>query len=212
MPRFQGRVQQRPPNFSAKKIGGVAAYKLARQQRAVELKPVEIEIFRFEILAVVGERATFVAEVSAGAYIRSLAHELGQLLGCGAHLSALRRARAGEFDLSQAVTLEQLGASFARREVELSECPLSDEAVGAESCCLMHPRQLLRALPNITATPEQLAGLRNGRPVNLPDFSSEPLVKVFANQSLLVAIAQRIAGTLFQPKVVLFGSNEPLPD
>jgi tRNA pseudouridine55 synthase len=67
-------------------------------------------------------------------------------------------------------------------------------------------------MPSVTVTLEVAAAIRNGRPVNLPDFSTAPLVKVFANRDLLLAVAQRIAGTLFQPKVVLYGSNEPLPD
>lgn len=103
-----GPIQQTPPVYSAKKIQGVPAYKLARQEKVVEMKPVAVEVHRFEIRSVIGDRARFVAEVSAGTYIRSLAHDLGQALGCGAHLTELRRTRAGEFDLQQAVTLEQL--------------------------------------------------------------------------------------------------------
>lgn len=75
----------------------------------------------------------------------------------------------------------------------------------------LHPRQILLRMPSVTAPPQLIAALRNGRSVNLPEFSDAPLVKVFAGQALLVAVVQRIAGTLFQPRVVLFGSNESLP-
>jgi tRNA pseudouridine55 synthase len=75
----------------------------------------------------------------------------------------------------------------------------------------LHPRRILPAFPAVTASPQVIGAIRNGRSVNLPEFSDAPLVKVFANQQLLVAIAQRVAGTLFQPRVVLFGSNEALP-
>jgi tRNA pseudouridine55 synthase len=75
----------------------------------------------------------------------------------------------------------------------------------------LHPRQILNRFPSVTASPQVIAAIRNGRSINLPEFSDAPLVKVFADQQLLVAVAQRIAGTLFQPRVVLFGSNEPLP-
>jgi hypothetical protein len=75
----------------------------------------------------------------------------------------------------------------------------------------LHPRQILSRFPTVTATPEIVAAIRNGRSVNLPDFSDAPLVKVFANQQLLIAVMQRVAGTLFQSKVVLYGNNESLP-
>lgn len=67
----------------------------------------------------------------------------------------------------------------------------------------LHPRLLLPAIPSLTAAPEAIAYIRNGRAVNLPEFSDAPLVKVFADQSHLAAICRRIAGTLFQPKIVL---------
>ena len=185
-----GRILQTPPAYSAKKINGVAAYKLARQDKPVEMKAVEVEAHRFEIQSVCGDRARFVAEVSAGTYIRSLAHDLGQALGCGAHLSELRRTRAGEFELTQAVTLDEL-ANFPSIEVS------------SESSVWVHPRSILRQLPCVTAAPEVISYLSNGRPVNLPEFSDAPLVKVFTNQTELFAIVQRIAGTLFRPKVVI---------
>jgi len=112
LPPLTGRILQLPPIYSAKKINGVAAYKLARKDKPVEMKPVEVEVHRFEIQSVCEDRARFVASVSAGTYIRSLAHDLGQALGCGAHLSELRRTQAGEFNLSHAVTLDDL----AKRE------------------------------------------------------------------------------------------------
>jgi tRNA pseudouridine55 synthase len=210
LPQLRGRILQRPPAFSAKKVAGVAAYKLARRERPVELQPVEVEVFRFDVRAVFGDRASFVAEVSAGTYIRSLVQDLGVALGCGAHLAQLRRTQAGEFTLRQAVKLEGLEAAKAQIS-SLSECSLSDILAAAATTSFIHPRLMLSALPNVTATPEQLAAIRNGRAVNLPEFSSAPLVKVFANQHLLVGVAQRIAGTLFHPKVVLYGSNEALP-
>ena len=194
-----GRILQLPPAYSAKKINGVAAYKLARKDKPVEMKAVEVEVHRFDIQSVCGDRARFVAEVSAGTYIRSLAHDLGQALGCGAHLSQLRRTQAGEFNLAQAVTLDELEKRYAGEEPERIES------------LYLHPRLILNGFPSVTATAAQLAAIRNGRPVNLSDFSDAPLVKVFANQQLLVAIVQRVAGTLFRPCVVLFGSNEPLP-
>jgi tRNA pseudouridine55 synthase len=227
-----GRIQQTPPVYSAKKIHGVPAYKLARQDKVVEMKSVAVEVHRFEIDSVWGDRARFVAEVSAGTYIRSLAHDLGQALGCGAHLTELRRRRAGEFDLSQAVSLETLAdyhQSAAQEGLTAPAAPISSTSDNAYSVNYasgpakqavqaqpqrspyLHPRQILAGFPSVTASAPCIAAIRNGRSVNLPEFSDAPLVKVFAGQSLLIAVVQRIAGTLFQPRVVLFGSNEPLP-
>jgi tRNA pseudouridine55 synthase len=228
LPALTGHILQIPPAYSAKKVNGVASYKLARRDEAVELKAVEVEVRRFEIQSVIGDRARFVAEVSAGTYVRSLAHDLGQALGCGAHLTSLRRTRGGEFALSQAVTLEGLEAYAAHRTQHMNNANLSEYALSVitspgktplETTAgitsgvspYLHPRQILTHFPSVTAAPELVTAIRNGRSVNLPEFSDAPLVKVFANQQLLLAVMQRIAGTLFQPKVVLYGSNEPLP-
>jgi len=231
LPALTGRIQQMPPAFSAKKIHGVPAYKLARKDKPVDLQPVEVTVHRFEIKSVWGNRARFVAEVSAGTYIRSLAHDLGQSLGCGAHLAQLRRTQAGEFSLSQSTSLENLAlyhgnpalnASPAADSipVAMSDNEYSDKSItepsqpaatAAPVSPYLHPRQILARFPSVTATPEVVTAIRNGRSVNLPEFSDAPLVKVFANQNLLLAVAQRIAGTLFKPHVVLYGSNEPLP-
>ena len=88
------RAPQLPPKFSAKKIAGVPAYKLARKKHEVELKSVRVWVHRFDIQQIDGDRASFIADVSAGTYIRSLAHDLGQKLGIGAHVAELRRTAA----------------------------------------------------------------------------------------------------------------------
>ena len=75
---FVGLIEQMPPPFSAKKIKGVPAYKLARKHQEVDLKPVQVEIKEFEILSAEGERASFRATVASGTYVRSIAHEMGQ--------------------------------------------------------------------------------------------------------------------------------------
>src|SRR5580658_1071023 len=98
---FHGAIAQMPPAFSAKKIGGKPAYKLAREGKPVELKPKLIQIHEFSIEALAGDTASFKMKVSSGGYVRSVAHELGQALGCGAHLSSLRRTQAGVFTLDQ---------------------------------------------------------------------------------------------------------------
>ncbi len=191
--KLVGRSEQLPPAYSAKKIGGVPAYKLARKSKEVNLEPVPVEIFELEILEYSQGRARFRALVSPGTYIRCLAHELGQSLGCGAHLSALRRTRVGDFTLADAYTLEQL------------------QVLATPAEALVHPRRLLPEIPSVTVSEEAAAYIRNGRAVNLPDMSDSRYVKVFLNQRDLIAIAPRVAGTLFHAGVVLFGNNEAVP-
>ncbi len=187
--RFNGEMQQMPPNFSAKKIAGTPAYKLAREGKPIELKAAPIHIRNFEINEMHGVEASFTMSISAGGYVRSVAHELGQDLGCGAYLSSLRRTQAGVFTLAEARTLDELSL-------------LAGNLEALERLCL-HPRSLLPEMPAVTGDELALGRLRNGAQANLPEFSSAPLVKVFAGQRELVGIAKRVAGTLFQPVAVL---------
>src|SRR5258708_2518736 len=103
-----GRFEQMPPAFSAKKVKGRPAYELARKKQAVELKAVEVEIYEYRLKEIAGSIARFVIECSSGTYIRSLAHEMGQKLGCGAHLAEITRTAAGWFFLDQAMTPREL--------------------------------------------------------------------------------------------------------
>lgn len=192
--RFQGMIEQIPPPFSAKKIQGVPAYKLARKHAEVSLKPVRVEIKQFEILRFENDRATFHARVASGTYMRSVAHDMGQLAGCGAYLELLRRTAVGEFELSDAQTLEELDAAVR---------------TGRTEDLFIHPRKLLPQFPSVTANEEMSARIRTGRPVNLPELSQARRVKVFIGQRELIAIATRVAGTLFHAKIVLAGATGP---
>ena len=185
---FQGQVEQTPPPFSAKKVNGKPAYKSARRGETVILKPVSLLIEDFVVGELQGEYAEFTIRISSGGYVRSVAHDLGKALGCGAHLARLRRVAAGPFTIGQALSLEELSAQAAAGTLEQS---------------LPHPRTLLPDLPATTANLWIAGRLRNGNAVNLPEYSSAPLAKVFAGQRDLVAIVRRVAGTLFQPIVVL---------
>ena len=222
---FLGVLQQIPPPFSAKKIQGVPAYKLARKQQEVTLKPVQVEIKEFEILSVEADRARFRARVASGTYMRSVAHEMGQRLGCGAHLESLRRTAVAEFDIAQAHTLEEIETCSAPGAAAepLATChseraranasgsrriPIATTAaeISPVETLFVHPRQLLPQFPCVTADAPTIARIRAGRPINLPELSRARQVKVFEGQSNLIAIATRVAGTLFHPKVV-FPSN-----
>jgi tRNA pseudouridine55 synthase len=191
--RFRGVIEQAPPPFSAKKIKGVPAYKLARQQKQVVLQPVQVEIKEFEIIAVEADRVRFRARVASGTYMRSVAHDMGRELGCGAHLESLRRTAVAEFTLEHSYTLEQLADTLSKSTPD----PLEDVFV--------HPRKLLPDFPSVTADEATVARIRSGRTVNLPELSRARQVKVFSGQRDLIAIATRVAGTLFHPKLVLCG-------
>jgi len=193
--KFRGTIQQLPPPFSAKKIKGVPAYKLARKQKEVPLKAVEVQVKELELLNLQHDTVSFRARVSSGTYVRSIAHDMGLLLGCGAHLASLRRMAVAEFMLADAVTLEGLA-----------------EVIESESFedLFIHPRKLLPQFPSVTANEEHLGFIRSGRAVNLPEMSRARLVKVFEGQRDLIAIATRVAGTLFHPGIVFATSPEPV--
>jgi tRNA pseudouridine55 synthase len=185
--RFHGAMDQVPPIYSAKKINGVPAHKLARAGKDVPVKPARIFIHNFELTGLEGDLATFNMHVSAGGYVRSVAHELGELAGCGAHLASLRRTRAGDFSLDHAITLDDLK---------------SLQVAGIEAR-LPHPRTLIPTMPSVIVDEQTAGRIRNGMQVNVAEFSPAAQVKLFSSPRDLLAIAQRVAGTLVQPIVVM---------
>lgn len=186
--KFTGEIEQMPPPYSAKKVEGKPAYKLARQGKTPDLKPVRITVESFAIESVEGDMAHFAMQVSAGGYVRAIAHAMGQALGCGAHLASLRRTAAGAFTLDEALTLDEIEALAAQGKLEER---------------MPHPRMLLPEMPAVTADEQTVGRIRNGMQVNLPEYSTASLVKIFEGQRELVAVGRRVAGTLFQPFVVL---------
>lgn len=186
--RFHGDVEQMPPPYSAKKIAGQPAYKQARAGETLKLKAVPIKIAELELSEKSGDCVAFRMRISAGGYVRSVAHELGQAAGCGAHLASLRRIASGTFTLADALSLDMVEQLAAAGELE-SRMP--------------HPREILAGMPAVTADEKTAGRLRNGMQVNLPEFSRAPMVKIFEGQRELIAIGKRVAGTLFQPVAVI---------
>ena len=208
-----GRSEQMPPIFSAKKIHGRPAYELARKNQAVELKPVSIELFQYKLTGIEGPLARFSIECSSGTYIRSLAHDMGQKLGFGAHLAEICRTAVGEFSLDQALTMEEL-AQFAR-ENRLAAC-----LVSLENLLPDYPRanvlpvleKKVRHGGKFNVLPSQI---QPGR-IELPpgattqldsEGSAAPRLRVFSQQNKLIAIAQAVVPRTYQPVVVF----DPLP-
>ena len=208
-----GRFEQTPPAFSAKKIHGRPAYELARKKQAVELKPVEVELFEYRLTEIAGSVARFVIECSSGTYIRSLAHEMGQKLGCGAHLSEITRTAVGEFSLEQAIKLEEL-AEAARAG------KFADYLIRLENLLPNFPR--VNVLPVIemrvrhgTKFNVQISQIQPGRAELPPGATTQldagelkpPRLRVFSQQDKLIAIAEAVVPRTYQPIVVF----EPLP-
>jgi tRNA pseudouridine55 synthase len=189
--RFRGRFRQTPPAISAKKVHGVAAYKLARKQIPVDLKPVEVEVKRMEIQSLAPEMIELVVTCSAGTYIRSIAHDLGQQLGCGAVLSKLRRIQSGEFTIEQARTLEE----FA----QLAEAGRLSDAV-------IPPARLLPRLAAEHFDSVAEAQIRQGRDFRTSPFVVPPgakFVKALSHSGELIAIGELIIPNFYHPATVL---------
>jgi tRNA pseudouridine55 synthase len=208
-----GRIVQMPPVFSAKKVHGRPAYELARKNQAVELKPVTVELFEFRLMEIEGPLARFSIECSSGTYIRSLAHDMGQKLGCGAHLAEICRTAVGEFSLDQATAVEEL-AQAARQ--------------GKLQSCLIPLENLLPDYPRANVLPVLEKKVRHGGKFNVlpsqiqpgrielpPGATTQldgggahvPRLRVFSQQNKLIAIAQAVVPRTYQPVVVF----DPLP-
>jgi tRNA pseudouridine55 synthase len=189
--RFRGKMLQAPPPVSAKKIGGKPAYELARKQIAVELAPVEVQVYELTLLSVEGSDARVRAHCSAGTYLRAIAHELGKEVGCGAHLYQLRRTESGDFSLEQAHTLDQLG--------ELASAGRLGEA-------LIPAAQLLPEFPSEYVDEITQGHIRQGRDFPVSPFRVQkgaPYVKAVSHAGDLVAIGEIKLPNLYHPVVVL---------
>ena len=153
---FEGRRMQRPPAFSAKKLGGKRLYQLAREGAPVTARPVEVEIQELELLDLEGAEARIRVTVSSGTYIRSLAHDVGEKLGAGAHLRELRRTAIASFSVSEAVDMETL-ETFG---------------IGGAGAPLLSPEDALRDLPSVEVGPDAARRLVHGQPPRWDELGS----------------------------------------
>jgi tRNA pseudouridine55 synthase len=187
---FRGPISQVPPAMSAKHVGGKRAYELARKDVAVALEPVNVVVHELDLVACQGSEVRLRLTASAGFYVRSLAHDLGQALGCGGHLSGLRRTRSGSFGLDAALSAETLVTSpeAARAHVR----PMA---------------ALLPDLPLVAVTPDGVERLRNGRELT-PAHVEGPLpgsagrCRLVDHGGALAAVGE-VRGGFLHPVVVL---------
>jgi tRNA pseudouridine55 synthase len=207
--KLTGRFPQMPPPYSAKKIGGTAAYELARKNKPVELKAVEIEVYEFRVGEISGSRARVAIECTAGTYIRSLAHDMGRQLGCGAHLEQICRTAVGEFTLDQAVKLEDLAA--AKKAGKLANYILPLERLLPELPRVAVPplvEKSVRHGAKFNVIPAQVqpgrVAIAQGAPAELDSGEWKPArVRVFNSEEKLIAIAEAIVPRTYRPIVVL---------
>ncbi len=182
--RQLGPIHQVPPAYSAKKVAGQRAYERARRGERVELEPVEVEVYRIEMLSLDLPEVTFDVECSSGTYIRAIARDVGEDLGVGAHLVALRRTRIGEHDVEDAVPLARIG---------------DEEVVRA---AWLDPLDAIAHLPRFEVDAQDAAAIRHGRQIDVPDTRSAvggPVAIVHGGA--LVAVGEIEAGRLRPRKV-----------
>jgi tRNA pseudouridine55 synthase len=189
--KFRGTILQKPPAVSAKKIAGVRAYKMEREQAEGELVPVPVELYELRLVEVNGSLARVYARCSAGTYMRSIAHDLGQALGCGAHLKDLRRLASGDFKIEQAKTIPELE--------ELAASQRLGEA-------LIPAAEMLPEFPCVHVDDIVAGHIRQGRSFPVSPFRAEQgarYVKALSRAGELLAIGEAKLPNLYHPVVVL---------
>jgi tRNA pseudouridine55 synthase len=189
--QFRGTILQTPPPISAKKIGGVPAYRLARKRIEVALDPVEVTIHSLELAELSGSEARIIVHCSAGTYLRSLAHDLGNLLSCGAFLTRLTRTRSGDFTIEQAHSIPQL-----------EELAAEDRLIEA----FVPAAEMLPQIPSEFVDTLTTTFIRQGRDFRVSPFNVRPgskLVKAIGQRGELVAIGEVKLPNLYHPILVL---------
>ena len=188
--KFRGEIMQVPPMYSAKKVEGKKLYELARQGREIERNAVPVTIHALEIVerepATSGSAVRARVACSAGTYIRTLAEDIGRAVGLGAHLTGLRRTRAGRFGIEQAITLDELA--------EMSEA----------GSALLPMAEAVSHLPEMVLSEERAAKTRNGLSSNKSDLKIDAqFVRMIDETGRLIAVGQyRLDEKSVQPKVV----------
>jgi tRNA pseudouridine55 synthase len=189
---FRGNILQTPPLYSALKHQGRPLYAYARAGIDIERKPRPVSIRALDIVRFEGEQLTLSVSCSKGTYIRTLAHDLGELLGCGAHLSALRRTRIGHFGLDAAHTLEGIGA--------LSEA--------ARDLLLLPVDALLQDLPVVSLAAAEALRFTQGQAVKWPG-STQGRLRVYGADGRLLGLGDGLADGQITPRRLLSQASAP---
>jgi len=187
--QFVGEIEQVPPPYSAVKVKGRKAYEMAREGEEVDLTPRKIQVYNLELLEWAPPEAVIDVYCSSGTYVRSLAHDLGEALGCGAHLVGLRRTKSGRLTLREAVPLRKLRETFEN---------------GTWYQLLIPAAEALSDWPSIELTHEQVEAVRHGHRVPGNEIQGK-LARGISQQGELVALLEFDSETNeWQPKKVFF--------
>ena len=190
---FNGSFEQMPPHHSAKNVGGHRAYDLARRDQRVDLKTSTVTVHSMDLIGREGDLVRLKMTVGAGFYVRSLARDLGERLGCGAHLHALRRTRSGAFNVEAATSLDdadRLGPLLEPRLISLAEA--------------------LPELPAVRVSEAGLLRVRHGNPIGpqfvegawAPSGAALTKIRLLDEAGALIALAD-LRGGMLHPSVVL---------
>lgn len=195
---FVGHLEQMPPMYSALKHEGTALYRLARQGQTVVRAPRQVEIYLLELLEWAPPELQVEVHCSKGTYIRSLAHDLGQRLQCGAYLAGLVRVASGAFRIEQAVTVAEVEGAFA----------------AGHGARLLQPLDAaLQAFPAVTVDQAAATGITHGQRVELPADLEAPLSRAYSADGRLLALLRHDKQRLWQPHKVFVrcGADESNP-
>lgn len=188
-----GDLQQIPPMYSALKHDGERLYALARRGETVERPARSVRVSRLELTHMDADGFEVELDCSKGTYVRSLIEDIGEALGCGAHITALRRLRVGALDVGRAVTLETL-------------CGLAQSDPQALGACLVPIADALAHLPQMELSPDDAANLQLGRALTLRQPMADGWVVVFTASQVFVGMAEAADGRLLPRRLV---SQEP---
>jgi tRNA pseudouridine55 synthase len=190
---FIGEIEQTPPPYSAVKVQGRKAYELAREGEEVELAPRKITVHHLEILEWAPPEVVIDVHCSSGTYVRSLANDLGNALGCGAYLVGLRRTKSGRFSLREATPLRRLQEAFH---------------AGNWYQYLIPAAEALAEWPAVELTPDDVENIRHGHRIHAGADAKPGMVRGVSTQGELVALMDLVAGETgepeWQPKKVFF--------
>ncbi|MBK9007265.1 MAG: tRNA pseudouridine synthase B [Anaerolineales bacterium] len=194
---FVGEIEQTPPPYSAVKVQGRKAYEMARQGEQVDLAPRKITVHHLEVLEWTPPEVVIDVHCSSGTYVRSLANDLGEKLGCGAYLVGLRRTKSGRFSLRDATPLRKLQEAFT---------------AGNWYQYLIPAAEALGDWPAIELSPDEVEGVRHGHRVKAAeDAALGNKVRGVSTQGELVALMECITGEdgalAWQPKKVFFTND-----
>jgi len=178
LPKFQGKILQIPPMYSALKHKGQPLYKLARQGIEIEREPREVTVYTIQLLELNGDLAKFEMRCSKGTYVRTIVADIGELLGCGAHVIALRRLAVGPYQTSQMVTITALQELAAKNDYK----SLDQLLLPIES--------MLVDMPEITLTADMVFYMHQGQPLVIPKAPDSGWVKMKSKSGQFLGVGE----------------------